>query len=147
MHVERSLLMMMALLGIHKAGGAYVPLDPDFPPERISFMLQDSQAPVIVTQQKLISNLVVEPHVNVIAIDTMWDEIEQQAIANPDTGVKPENLSYVIYTSGSTGKPKGVMVEHRNVVNHLVGNSYADASKWNRSDWSCDRQYRAVYFR
>ncbi|MDZ4874841.1 MAG: Linear gramicidin synthase subunit D [Chroococcidiopsis cubana SAG 39.79] len=121
LHVERSLLMMVALLGIHKAGGAYVPLDPDFPPERISFMLQDSQAPVIVTQQKLISNLVVEPHVNVIPIDTMWDEIEQQAIANPDSGVKPENLSYVIYTSGSTGKPKGVMVEHRNVVNFFTG--------------------------
>ncbi|AFY87633.1 AMP-binding protein [Chroococcidiopsis thermalis] len=121
LYVERSLLMMVALLGIHKAGGAYVPLDPNFPPERISFMLQDSQAPVIVTQQKLIPNLVVEPNVRIIAIDTMWDEIEQQAIANPDSGVKLENLSYVIYTSGSTGKPKGVMVEHRNVVNFFTG--------------------------
>ena len=121
LHVERSLDMMVALLGIHKAGGAYVPLDPDFPQDRISFMLQDSQAAVIVTQQKLISNLVVEPNVRIIAIDTMWDEIERQAIANPDSGVKPENLSYVIYTSGSTGKPKGVMVEHRNVVNFFTG--------------------------
>ncbi|MGL4621159.1 non-ribosomal peptide synthetase, partial [Chroococcidiopsis sp.] len=103
LHVERSLLMMVALLGIHKAGGAYVPLDPDFPQERIGFMLQDSQVPVIVTQQELINNLVVEPGVSVIPIDTMWDEIEPEAIANPDSGVKPENLSYVIYTSGSTG--------------------------------------------
>jgi natural product biosynthesis luciferase-like monooxygenase protein len=121
LHVERSLEMMVALLGIHKAGGAYVPLDPDFPPDRISFMLQDSQAAAIVTQQKLIANLVVEPNVRIIPIDTMWDEIAQQAIANPDSGVKPENLSYVIYTSGSTGKPKGVMVEHRNAVNFFTG--------------------------
>jgi len=121
LHVERSLEMMVALLGIHKAGGAYVPLDPDFPQDRISFMLQDSQAAVIVTQQKLIANLVVQPDVRIIPIDTMWDEIERQAIANLDSGVKPENLSYVIYTSGSTGKPKGVMVEHRNVVNFFTG--------------------------
>ncbi|MBD2305375.1 LLM class flavin-dependent oxidoreductase [Chroococcidiopsis sp. FACHB-1243] len=121
LHVERSLLMMVALLGIHKAGGAYVPLDPDFPQDRLGFMLQDSQAAVIVTQQKLISNLVVEPGVSVIPIDTMWDEIELEAIANPDSGVKPKNLSYVIYTSGSTGKPKGVMVEHRNAVNFFTG--------------------------
>ena len=65
--------------------------------------------------------MVVEPGVSVIPIDTMWDEIEQQAIANPNSGVKPENLSYVIYTSGSTGKPKGVMVEHRNAVNFFTG--------------------------
>jgi natural product biosynthesis luciferase-like monooxygenase protein len=121
LHIERSLEMMVGLLGIHKAGGAYVPLDPDFPQDRIAFMLQDSQAPVIVTQQSLVGNLKLDRDVRVVAIDTMWDEISQQAITNPASGVKPENLSYVLYTSGSTGKPKGVMVEHRHVVNFFTG--------------------------
>jgi natural product biosynthesis luciferase-like monooxygenase protein len=121
LHIERSLEMMVGLLGIHKAGGAYVPLDPDFPQDRIAFMLQDSQAPVIVTQQRLVGNLKLDRNVRIVAIDTMWDEISQQSITNPVSGVKPENLSYVLYTSGSTGKPKGVMVEHRNVVNFFTG--------------------------
>ncbi|BAY07129.1 MupA/Atu3671 family FMN-dependent luciferase-like monooxygenase [Calothrix sp. NIES-2098] len=121
LHVERSLEMIIALQGIHKAGGAYLPLDPDFPHDRLAFMLQDSQTPVIVTQQKLISNLQVERDVRIVPIDTMWSEIAQQPTSNPHSGVKPENLSYIIYTSGSTGKPKGVMVEHRNVVNFFTG--------------------------
>jgi natural product biosynthesis luciferase-like monooxygenase protein len=84
-------------------------------------MLQDSQAPVIVTQQSLISNLVVEHDVRLIPIDTLWGEIAQQPQTNPASGVQPANLSYVLYTSGSTGKPKGVMVEHRHVVNFFTG--------------------------
>jgi natural product biosynthesis luciferase-like monooxygenase protein len=120
-HMERSLEMMVGLLGIHKAGGAYLPLDPDFPPDRLAFMLQDSQAPVILTQQKLVPNLQVEQEVRLLPLDTLWEEIAQQPATHPNSGVKPENLSYVIYTSGSTGKPKGVMVEHRNVVNFFTG--------------------------
>jgi natural product biosynthesis luciferase-like monooxygenase protein len=121
LYMERSLEMMVGLLGIHKAGGAYLPLDPDFPHDRLAFMLQDSQTPVILTQQKLIANLQVDHDVRIIPIDTMWNEIAQQPTTNPHSGVKPENLSYIIYTSGSTGKPKGVMVEHRNVVNFFTG--------------------------
>jgi natural product biosynthesis luciferase-like monooxygenase protein len=121
LHVERSINMMVGLLGIHKAGGAYVPLDPDFPADRIALMLDDAQAPVIVTQQSLVSNLAVKHDVEIVSIDTQWDEIAAQPQTNPVSGVQPDHLSYVLYTSGSTGKPKGVMVEHRNVVNFFTG--------------------------
>jgi natural product biosynthesis luciferase-like monooxygenase protein len=121
LHMERSLEMMVGLLGIHKAGGAYVPLDPDFPSDRIAFMLEDSQAPVILTQQRLIPNLAVENNIRIVPIDALWNQICLQPTANLDSGVKPENLSYVIYTSGSTGRPKGVMIEHRNAVNFFTG--------------------------
>ena len=121
LQIERSLEMMIGLLAIHKAGGAYLPLDPDFPADRLAFMVEDSQATVILTQEKLIPHLVVDHDVRIIPIDTLWAEITQQPTTNPHSGVKPENLSYVIYTSGSTGKPKGVMVEHRNVANFFTG--------------------------
>jgi natural product biosynthesis luciferase-like monooxygenase protein len=121
LHLERSLEMMVGLLGIHKAGGAYVPLDPDFPQDRLAFMLADSQAPVVITQQKRVANLAVESTVQVIALDSQWSDIAQQPTTNPDSSVHPDHLSYVIYTSGSTGRPKGVMVEHRNVVNFFAG--------------------------
>ncbi|MDB9465988.1 MupA/Atu3671 family FMN-dependent luciferase-like monooxygenase [Dolichospermum circinale] len=122
--MERSLEMMIGLLAIHKAGGAYLPLDPDFPQERLAFMVEDSQAPIILTNlaatredcpTREMGNL------RIIPIDAIRAEISQQPTTNPHTEVKPENLSYVIYTSGSTGKPKGVMVEHRNVVNFFTG--------------------------
>jgi natural product biosynthesis luciferase-like monooxygenase protein len=121
LQMERSLEMMIGLLAIHKAGGAYLPLDPDFPPDRLAFMVEDSHATVILTQENQIPHLVVDHDVRIIPIDRMWAEITQQPTTNPRSGVKPENLSYVIYTSGSTGKPKGVMVEHRNVVNFFTG--------------------------
>jgi natural product biosynthesis luciferase-like monooxygenase protein len=121
LYIERSLAMMVGLLAIHKAGGGYLPLDPEFPADRLAFMLADSQAKTIITQQQLIAKLEIDPNVRTIAIDTMWDEISRQPISNPESGVKPAHLSYIIYTSGSTGKPKGVMVEHRNVVNFFTG--------------------------
>ncbi|MFM6333039.1 MAG: MupA/Atu3671 family FMN-dependent luciferase-like monooxygenase, partial [Dolichospermum sp.] len=114
--MERSLEMIIGLLAIHKAGGAYLPLDPDFPQERLAFMVEDSQAPIILTNLAATTG-----GSRIIPIDTIRAEISQQATTNPHTEVKPENLSYVIYTSGSTGKPKGVMVEHRNVVNFFTG--------------------------
>ena len=119
--MERSIEMVVGLLAIHKAGGAYLPLDPDFPTDRLALMIEDSQAPIILTQQRLIANLTISAGVQVIAIDTNWGEIAQQPTTNPQTEVVPENLAYIIYTSGSTGKPKGVMVEHRNAVNFFTG--------------------------
>ncbi|CAH2574040.1 Gramicidin S synthase 2 [Planktothrix rubescens] len=113
--VERSLEMMVGLLGILKAGGAYVPLDPEYPQERLSFMLEDSQVKVLVTQAKLVKSIP-EHQAQLICLDTEWEKIAQNITSNPESAAKPENLTYIIYTSGSTGKPKGVLVNHSNVV-------------------------------
>ena len=121
LHMDRSLDMMVGLLGIHKAGGAYVPLDPEFPQDRLRYMLQDCQASVILTQSHLSASLTLDYGAQVIALDRMDAVLAEQAVTNPESGVSPENLSYTIYTSGSTGRPKGVMVEHRNVVNFFMG--------------------------
>ena len=113
--VERSLEMIVGILGILKAGGAYVPLDPEYPQERLSFMLEDSQVKVLVTQAKLVESIP-EHQAQLICLDTDWEKIAQNITSNPESGVKPDNLTYIIYTSGSTGKPKGVLVNHANVV-------------------------------
>jgi amino acid adenylation domain-containing protein len=113
--VERSLEMIVGLLGILKAGGAYVPLDPDYPIERISFMLEDSQVKVLVTQAKLVESIP-EHQAQLVCLDTDWEKIAQNITSNLENKSKPENLTYIIYTSGSTGKPKGVLVNHANVV-------------------------------
>ncbi|MBW4632889.1 MAG: amino acid adenylation domain-containing protein [Iphinoe sp. HA4291-MV1] len=114
--VERSLEMIVGLLGILKAGGAYVPLDPAYPQERLSFMLSDSQVKVLLTQQKLAANLP-EHTAPVVCLDADWGVICGQTQDNPSTGVQASNLAYVIYTSGSTGKPKGVLVAHQGLCN------------------------------
>jgi natural product biosynthesis luciferase-like monooxygenase protein len=117
--VERSLEMMVSLLGIQKAGGAYVPLDPAYPRERLAIMLEDSKAKVLITQRKLSHKL--PSHES----QTVWvDELAfegAESLPNPASGVEPQHLAYVIFTSGSTGRPKGVMVEHRNVSNFFTG--------------------------
>ena len=114
--MERSLQMMVALFGILKAGGAYIPLDPGAPKHRLALILQDTQASVIVTQEKLLSTIA-DNEVTIICLDHQWDEIMKQPTQSIVANLKPDNLAYVIYTSGSTGKPKGVMIEHRHVVN------------------------------
>ncbi|WP_099103617.1 non-ribosomal peptide synthetase [Nostoc sp. 'Peltigera malacea cyanobiont' DB3992] len=117
--VERSLEMVVGLIGILKAGAAYVPLDPRLPPERLSFMLRDSGVEVLLTQQELLSSL--PPHTAlVICLDTDWGRIEQQCQDNFNPEVKSDNLAYVIYTSGSTGQPKGVMNTHQGLHNRLL---------------------------
>ena len=118
-YVERSLEMMIGVIGILKAGGAYVPLDPTYPEERIAFMIEDARMPVILTQDTLESHIPANEAVT-ICLDADWDEIAQQSQLNPHLAVKGEHLAYVIFTSGSTGRPKGVQVPHHAALNFLV---------------------------
>jgi amino acid adenylation domain-containing protein len=116
--VERSLEMMVALLGVLKAGGAYVPLDPAFPNERLTLMLEDAQVAVLLTQEDLIA-ILPETHGTVFCLDRDWERVAQQPESEPISEVSADHLTYVIYTSGSTGKPKGVQISHRALVNFL----------------------------
>jgi amino acid adenylation domain-containing protein len=113
--VERSLDMIVGLLGILKAGGAYVPLDPSYPAERLGYMLKDSQAAVLLTQQPLLSQLPSFPG-TLVRLDEQWPEISVAISQNPQRAIAPENLAYVMYTSGSTGLPKGVAICHSSAV-------------------------------
>nr|MDZ8007541.1 amino acid adenylation domain-containing protein [Nostoc sp. DedSLP05]MDZ8097380.1 amino acid adenylation domain-containing protein [Nostoc sp. DedSLP01] len=117
--VERCVEMVVGLLGILKAGGAYVPLDPEYPPERLAYMLEDSQVKVLLTQEKLVT-LLAQSQAQQVCLDTNWSDISQASTENPDSKVLPQHLAYVIYTSGSTGKPKGAMNTHQGVCNRLL---------------------------
>ena len=116
--VERSVEMVVALLGVLKAGGAYVPLDPAYPAERLAFMVADSNAPVLLTQRRDAGRLSGSGR-QVIYLDEANGELPAEFGENPEGGARPENLAYVIYTSGSTGKPKGVQIEHSAIANFL----------------------------
>jgi amino acid adenylation domain-containing protein len=118
--VERSLEMVIGVLGILKAGGAYVPIDPTYPPERISFLLEDAQVKILITQSSLENNL--PPHqATTVCLDRDWESITSSVPSTvTSNSVNSENLAYVIYTSGSTGKPKGVLIRHRNAINLIT---------------------------
>jgi natural product biosynthesis luciferase-like monooxygenase protein len=122
--VERSIEMIVGLLGILKAGGAYVPLDPAYPKERLAFMLEDSKPLVLVTQTPSL-DLLPKFNAHIICLDTFdWAAHRNHFVEGPSQSVienQQSPLAYVIYTSGSTGKPKGAMITHRNVVNFFVG--------------------------
>jgi amino acid adenylation domain-containing protein/non-ribosomal peptide synthase protein (TIGR01720 family) len=117
--MERSIELVIALLGILKAGGAYVPLDPDYPAERLTFMLEDSRVFLLLTQSHLLGRLASTP-AQVVALDTAWDEICHEPVENVPVKMNADNLAYMIYTSGSTGWPKGAMNTHKGVVNRLL---------------------------
>src|SRR4029453_10656490 len=125
--MERSLETVIGLLGILKAGGAYVPLDPAYPKERLAFMVKDAQAPVLLTLERLVAELVedrgskpvlseaegigdrdsrssiLNSRIQVVCLDSGWEVIARESEENPISSTAPENLAYVIYTSGSTG--------------------------------------------
>jgi amino acid adenylation domain-containing protein len=117
--VERSLEMVVGLLGILKAGGAYVPIDPAYPAERQQYMLTNSQAPVVVTQETLRGQLPLG-EASVVCVDSDFSKIAAMPDEAPAVMADPGQLAYVIYTSGSTGKPKGVQIPHRALVNFLL---------------------------
>ena len=115
--LERSIEMVVGVLGVLKAGGAYLPLDPGYPLERLSFMLQETGVPLLLTQERLLDQL--PGHWGeVLCLDTEW-AAREGAYEGENLGseVRAENLAYVIYTSGSTGRPKGVSVTHHGLRN------------------------------
>lgn len=116
--LERSIEMVVGLLGILKAGGAYVPLDPAYPQDRLDYMVADSQLSILLTQQTL-SPKFTAPTLRKVNIDADWELVASCSNENLD-GIDTDNLAYIIYTSGSTGKPKGVQICHRSAVNFLT---------------------------
>lgn len=114
--MERSIRMVVSILGILKSGGAYIPLDPTYPQERLNYILEDTKASVIILDGHSQEMLHAQQYATLRVSDLHWDEIEREATTNPSVSVSSHNLAYVIYTSGSTGLPKGVQIEHRNAV-------------------------------
>ena len=119
-YLERSLLVIVGLLAVLKAGGAYIPLDPDYPQQRLTYMAEDAQISLLLTQESLLDSLPAED-VGVIVLDKLAEKLTVQSPENPLSEVVPENLLCLLYTSGSTGKPKGVMLTHAALVNHSWG--------------------------
>lgn len=122
--MERCLELPIALCAVLKAGGAFVSIDPDYPAERVRFMLEDTGAPVLLTQARLAERLPRSSGI-VLCIDADWDRVSREDTANPVEGARPQDLAYMMYTSGSTGKPKGALNVHRGICNRIL--------------WMCDQ--------
>ena len=121
--LERSLELIVSLVGILKAGGAYLPLDASYPAQRLAFMLEDAPPRLLLTSRALRSQLPVSDSLPCL----LWEELSLEGLPTsaPETGVTSRNLAYVDFTSGSTGRPKGVAIEHRSVMRLLHGATYA----------------------
>ncbi|MEH1848659.1 MAG: amino acid adenylation domain-containing protein [Nostoc sp.] len=117
--IERSPLMIIGLLGILKAGGAYIPIDPSYPQQRVAWMLEDSQTPILLSQQQIVESLPVYK-AQIICLDRDWEKIAAQSSDNPICNLTDDHLAYVIYTSGSTGQPKAAMNTHASICNRLL---------------------------
>ncbi|TCS97011.1 non-ribosomal peptide synthetase [Hazenella coriacea] len=118
-YVERSLKMIVGILGILKAGGAFLPIDVNYPTERLKMMLEDAEVPVLLTENALKSK-VQNDACQTVCLDTEWDLVVREPETHPKSKVRPDHLAYIIYTSGSSGKPKGVMMPHEAVVSHSI---------------------------
>ncbi|MEW6737965.1 MAG: condensation domain-containing protein, partial [Acidobacteriota bacterium] len=116
--VERSVDMVVGLLGTLKVGAAYVPLDPSYPKDRLTWLLEDMHTNVLLTQQQLLDKLPT-CQARVVCLDTDWQLINKESVENLAIDIAPENLAYVLYTSGSTGRSKGVLIEHRQLLNYV----------------------------
>ncbi|ASS75247.1 hypothetical protein CIG75_09800 [Tumebacillus algifaecis] len=147
--LERSPMMIVALLAVLKAGGAYVAFDPTYPQDRVAYMLELTQVPVVLTQTSLLA-VFSKSDVLSLCLDRDWAQVADNSTENLVSGATANHLVYVIFTSGSTGRPKGVMVEHRNVLNYLYGigdvmQLPAEASYGNVSTLAADVGNTAIY--
>jgi amino acid adenylation domain-containing protein/thioester reductase-like protein len=139
--IERSLEMVIGVLAVLKAGGAYLPLDPAYPKERLTFMLADTQAPVLLTQQHLLSLL--PPHnAHTICLDTDWPRIAYEPTWPASNSASADNLAYLIYTSGSTGRPKGVAMPQRPLLNLMAW----QVQQWNPAQPATTLQFASLSF-
>jgi non-ribosomal peptide synthetase component F len=129
--VQPSAEMVIGLLAILKAGAAYVPLDANYPTDRLAFMLQDTRATVLLTQQRLLDRIPAD-FPNVICLDRDWHLISHHERENPASRVSAKDLAYVMYTSGSTGQPKGVKVRHHGVTRLVLGTNYVQLDRTDR---------------
>jgi amino acid adenylation domain-containing protein len=118
--IDRSIDMILAILGIIKSGGAYVPIDPEYPAERIQYILSDTNSRIVLTSRDCCSKIPEDITKTILVLETHWEAIAREPAAPVITSLRGNNLLYVIYTSGSTGKPKGVMNQHDGVVNRLL---------------------------
>lgn len=116
-----SLDMIVGILGILKTGAAYLPIDSEFPSKRISYMVDESESKIIISDQETSTSLGLFTEIEIICINNKDYNIWLASTASPDIDISPKNLIYVIYTSGSTGNPKGVMIEHRSIMDYLFG--------------------------
>ncbi|PYR33793.1 MAG: non-ribosomal peptide synthetase [Acidobacteria bacterium] len=119
LHLERSIDLVVGLLGILKAGAAYVPMDPSFPPGRLAYMMEDAVIGIVV-RDKALFDLLPQPTHGAICVDVESPAVQQQSSENVDRPIRVSHLAYTIYTSGSSGRPKGVAIEHRSAVNLLT---------------------------
>lgn len=142
---RRSAEMIVAMLAVLKAGGAYVPLDPDYPRDRLTFILETSQCPVLVTHGVTAADLAGEGHDRVL-VDTSDCTIDSESDADPANSTDPENTAYVIFTSGSTGTPKGIVIPHR-AINHLIAAAdYVDLRSSNCMAQASNASFDATTF-
>ncbi|MED4546102.1 AMP-binding protein, partial [Lysinibacillus sphaericus] len=124
--MDRSLEMMISILGVLKAGGAYLPIDKTYPKDRVDFMLQDTNTQWVLCQ-KDVENTLRENNVSIITLDD--SEIYKQETSNPNYNITGKTLAYIIYTSGTTGKPKGILTTHLNVIRIAKENLYLDINE------------------
>jgi len=139
--IERSIEMIVGIMGVLKAGGTYIPMAPDYPSERLAYMIDDSDLSMLLTTQNLISKLP-ETTAVVMCLDAEWASIEQESAENLKTGITVDNLAYMIYTSGSTGRPKGTLLQHRGLTNFIT--DYARQFELGEND--CMLQFASFSF-
>src|SRR5262249_21987038 len=143
--MDRSIEMIVALLGVLKAGAAYLPLDPTYPLERLQFMLQDAQSRLVLTEDHLSSHL--RPYAErMIRLDTDWRKVRGYPRTAPKVKVSADNLAYIIYTSGSTGNPKGVCIPPRGIVRLVCNTDYAQLSADDRVAQASNVSFDAATF-
>jgi amino acid adenylation domain-containing protein len=143
--VERSIAMVIGMLGILKSGGAYVPLDPSYPRERLDVMLTEMRTPVLLTQQRFVDRMS-HPKDEIFCLDSDWESIADLSGESPAFKMTSDNLAYIIYTSGSTGRPKGACIPHRAIMRLVLNTDYITLMPSDRIAQASNSSFDAATF-